>query len=167
LLQTAPGNAVHGQGPRLSVKQLAAQLSTQPAAGPDAWHVPHTPFGGHRFPRLASTQQLLVQVPPIEHTAVSWHVCVLQLAVVETQTCRFGSQVVLSAQSVFTAHPGWQRGCVGSLLQLAPSGQSVFATQPARQLFEPSGLASQICPLLHSESVEQSVKRKQALARQR
>ena len=87
------------------------------------------------------------------------------LALVETQM--FDEQTVLSAQSVFTAHPGWQRGCVGSLLQLAPSGQSVFATQPARQLFEPSGLASQICPLLHSESVEQSVKRKQALARQR
>ena len=164
-MHTAPGKAEHCasvvHGPRLSVKQLLAQLSTQPDGG----HDPQMPLGGQSVLRIASTQQFLLQVPPIGHTAVSWHACVLQLALVETQM--FDEQTVLSAQSVFTAHPGWHRGCVGSLLQLAPSGQSVFETQPARQLFEPSGLASQICPLLHSESVEQSVKRKQALARQR
>jgi len=143
------------------VKQLVPQLSVQPEAG----QLPQTPPGGQSVARLASTQQSFTQVPPIGQTEVSWHACVLQAAVVETQVSF--AQTVLSAQSVFRAQPGWQRGWAGSSLQLAPRGQSVFEAQPARQLFEPSGLASQIWPLEQSESALQSVSKKHALARHR
>ena len=131
----------------------------QPVAG----HAPHSPLGGQSVDRLASTQQSFTQVPPIAHTAVSWHACELQLAVAETHAPF--EQTVLSAQSAFCAQPGRQRGWVGSSLQLVPSGQSVFETHPGRQLFEPSGLGSQIWPLVQSESALQRVRRKHALAR--
>jgi hypothetical protein len=115
--------------------------------------------------RSAWTQQLLLQVAPMEQTGVAWQTCVQSgVVVLDTQTLLL--QIVLSAQSEFCVQPGAQRGWFGSaVLQPEPSGQSALETQPARQLFEPSGFAWQICPLVHSESCEQSCSRKQALAR--
>src|SRR4051812_22623932 len=114
----------------------------QPETGHDE---PHTPHGGQRLPRFAPTQQLLpLQVAPMGQTAVSWQTCGQTAGMLETQVLLEVEQTVLSAQSVSTEQPGWQRGWVGSLLQLAASGQSVFVTQPARQLFDPSGFGSQI-----------------------
>jgi hypothetical protein len=106
---------------------------------------------------------MLSQVAPMEQTGVAWHTCV-QLAVLSTQKLLL--QIALSAQSEFCVQPGAQRGWFGSVaLQPEPSGQSALETQPARQLFEPSGFLWQIWPLVHSESCEQSCSRKQALAR--
>ena len=139
-------------------KQLFAQLIVQP----DAEHDGHAD-GPQVVARGASTQQVLLQVPPMGQTAVAWHTCV-QLAVLETQTPLV--QSVLSAQSEFRVQPGAQRGWFGSAaLQPEPSGQSELETQPARQLFELSGFAWQIWPLVQSESREHSCSRKQALAR--
>src|SRR6185503_16397986 len=95
-------------------KQLVAQLVTQPPGG----QVPQTPFSGQRVARVAATQQLLMQVEPIAQTDVSWQVCVLQAAVLETQAPP--EQMVFSAQSTFWVHDGWQRGWLGSRLQLSP-----------------------------------------------
>ena len=145
--------------PRKSGKQLLAQTMGQPLPGVHEGHElePHT------VGRLAATQQVLLQLAPIGHTIVAWHVCA-QLAVLGAHVPAL--QMVLSAQSVFCVQPGAQRGWLGSAaLQPEPSGQSALVTQPARQLFEPSGFGWQICPLVQSESCAQSCRWKQALAR--
>jgi hypothetical protein len=145
--------------PRNSGKQLFEQTCGQP---PPTVHAEHG-LEPHTIGKLAGTQQLPMQVPPIGHTAVAWHACV-QLAVPVTHAPE--AQTMLSAQSELCVQPALQRGWFWSaVLQPEPSGQSALETQPAWQLFEPSGLAWQICPLVQSESCAQSARRKQALAR--
>jgi hypothetical protein len=113
--------------------------------------------------RFAATQQLLLQVAPMGQAAVSWQVCG-HVAVPLTQLPL--EQMVFSGQSWFCWQPGEQRGWLGSaVLHPCVSGQSLAETHPGLQLFDPSGLGWQICPLAHSESCEQSERRKQALAR--
>ncbi len=105
-----------------------------------------------------------MQLPPMGHTVLVWHACV-QLPYVETQTPP--EQMVLSAQSAFCVQPAAQRGCAAfvAVSQPCPSGQSEAVTQPAAQLFEPSGFCWQTWPLLQSASREQTLRLKQALAR--